>query len=253
MSKVIAVAGKGGTGKTTIAGLIIRYLEEKKAGSILAVDADPSSNLNLVLGMEVKDTVGQVREAGRKRPAGLSLPDYLDLAINLALVEGEGKIDLLTMGRPEGKGCYCSANNILRECLKRLSSSYDWTVIDNEAGLEHISRQTNRDVDFLFIISDPTLRGIITAERIKDLIGELENKVHKTYLIVNQSRGELPEGLTKRIEEKGLNLIGLLPLDERVSEYDLLGKPLFGIPSDSVIYKELKEILDKVDCVVRSA
>jgi len=246
MSKVIAVAGKGGTGKTTIAGLIIRYLEEKEAGSILAVDADPSSNLNLVLGMEVKDTVGQVREAGRKRPEGISLPDYLDLAINLALVEGEGKIDLLAMGRPEGKGCYCSANNILRECLAKLSSCYDWTVIDNEAGLEHISRQTNRDVDILFIISDPTLRGIIAAERIKDLIGELENKVYKTYLIVNRSKESLPEGLIRRIEEKGLDLISLLPLDEAVSEYDLLGKPLALLPSDSIIYKELKKILDKV-------
>ena len=181
MTKTIAVAGKGGTGKTTVAALLIRYLVDNKKGSVLAIDADPSTNLNLALGVPLEETVGDIREEtlqevqGGSSLSGMSKPDYLELRVNQAIVEEKG-FDLLAMGRPEGPGCYCAANNMLRVCVDHLSKSYDYVVIDNEAGLEHLSRRTTRDVDLLLTVSDPTMRGIIAAGRAAKLIGELKTR-----------------------------------------------------------------------------
>jgi len=249
VTKTIAVAGKGGTGKTTISALIIDYLSHKQKGTVLAIDADPSTNLNLALGVPLYDTVGDVREetatavGGQQAMGGMSKWDYLDLRINEALTE-EVTFDLLAMGRPEGPGCYCAANNILRTSVDRLSDAYDYVVIDNEAGLEHLSRRTTRDVDLLLLVSDPSLRGLIAAARVAELVEELKTDVGAIYLIVNRVNGDaLPEPLKKAIEEHGLNLAGLLPADPAVNELDALGEPIVKLPPDSPARRSLETIL----------
>jgi len=253
MTKTIAVAGKGGTGKTTIAALIVDYLTGNRKGAVLAIDADPSTNLNLALGVPLYETVGDVREetatavGGQASMGGLSKWDYLDLRINEALVE-ERAFDLLAMGRPEGPGCYCAANNILRTSVDRLSDAYDYVVIDNEAGLEHLSRRTTQDVDLLVIVSDPTLRGIIAAARVAELVDELKTGVGEACLIVNRVNGEqLPEPLMKAIEEHNLKLGGLLPADPEVNELDALGEPITKLPLDSPTRRKLEAILTSLD------
>jgi CO dehydrogenase maturation factor len=249
VTKTIAVAGKGGTGKTTISALVIDHLTKNKAGAVLAIDADPSTNLNLALGVPLDDTVGDVREetatavGGSSAMHGLSKWDYLDLRINEALVEETG-FDLLAMGRPEGPGCYCAANNILRSSVDHLSDAYDYVVIDNEAGLEHLSRRTTRDVDLLILVSDPTLRGIIAAGRVAELIDELKTAVGATFLIVNRVNGDaLPEPLMRAIEEHNLTLAGLIPADPAVNELDALGEPIVKLPEDAAIRRSLENIL----------
>ncbi len=253
MTKTIAVAGKGGTGKTTISALIIDYLTRNKKGAVLAIDADPSTNLNLALGVPLYDTVGDVREetatavGGGRAMGGLSKWDYLDLRINEALVE-ETAFDLLAMGRPEGPGCYCAANNILRTSVDRLSDAYDYVVIDNEAGLEHLSRRTTRDVDLLLIVSDPTLRGIIAAGRVVELIDELDTAVGAAYLVVNRVNGDdLPDPLKVAIAEQKLALAGLLPADPAVNELDALGQPIVALPEGAPVRRSLEAILASLD------
>jgi CO dehydrogenase maturation factor len=253
VTKTIAVAGKGGTGKTTISALIIDYLSRSKRGSILAIDADPSTNLNLALGVPLHDTVGDVREetatavGGGAAMSGMSKWDYLDFRIQESIVE-ERAFDLLAMGRPEGPGCYCAANNILRTSVDRLSDAYDYVVIDNEAGLEHLSRRTTRDVDTLILVSDPTLRGIIAAGRVAELIDELKTNVSTIYLIVNRVNGtSLPEPLLKAIEQHKLPLAGLVPADPKVNELDALGQAIVGLPEDAAIRKALDAILASLD------
>jgi CO dehydrogenase maturation factor len=253
MTKTIAVAGKGGTGKTTITALVIDYLAANRPGSILAIDADPSTNLNLALGVPLHDTVGDVREetatavGGSQAMGGMSKWDYLDYRINDALVE-EMQFDLLAMGRPEGPGCYCAANNILRGSVDRLSDAYDYVVIDNEAGLEHLSRRTTQDVDLLLIISDPTLRGLIAAARVAELIEELKTAVGTAVLIVNRVRGDsLPEPLAAAIEEHKLNLAGLVPADEAVADLDAMGEPIVKLPADAPSRRALSALLASLD------
>jgi CO dehydrogenase maturation factor len=247
------VAGKGGTGKTTISALIIDYLARKKKGVVLAIDADPSTNLNLALGVPLYDTVGDVREetatavGGQRAMGGMSKWDYLDLRINEALTE-ETAFDLLAMGRPEGPGCYCAANNILRTSVDRLSGAYEYVVIDNEAGLEHLSRRTTRDVDLLILVSDPSLRGLIAAARVAELVEELDTDVGNICLVVNRVNGDtLPEPLRKVIEEHKLNLVGLLPADPAVNELDALGEPIVKLPADSPVRRSLEAILASLD------
>jgi CO dehydrogenase maturation factor len=253
VTKTIAVAGKGGTGKTTISALVIDYLARNKRGTVLAIDADPSTNLNLALGVPLHDTVGDVREetatavGGGRALGGLSKWDYLDLRINEALVE-ETAFDLLAMGRPEGPGCYCAANNILRTSVDRLSDAYDYVVIDNEAGLEHLSRRTTQDVDLLIIVSDPTLRGIIAAGRVAELIEELDTAVGAACLVVNRVNGDdLPEPLKKAITEQKLQLAGLLPADPAVNELDAQGRPIVALAEDAPIRRSLEAILASLD------
>ena len=188
----IAVAGKGGTGKTSLCGLTIRYLIEKKHRAVLAVDADANSNLNDVLGVKVHATVGKLRETSLEaikstapRPGGMSMEQLFDYQIQQALIEANG-FDLLVMGRPEGAGCYCAANNIIRKYMDKLADNYPYTVMDNEAGLEHLSRRTTQDTDLLLIISDSSVRGIMTAGRIGELVKELKLNVKRPVLIVNR-------------------------------------------------------------------
>lgn len=247
--KTIAIAGKGGTGKTTLAALLIQLLS--KQGAVLAIDADPSSNLNLALGLPLADTVGNVREEmlttvkeGKFAP-GLSKQDYLDLKIQEALVESKG-FDLLAMGRPEGPGCYCAANSMLRTIIDRLANNYAFVVIDNEAGMEHISRQTTRDVDFLLITSDPSVRGIITAIRMKELIKELRTRVERVSLVLNRVQDGLPPEVEKIVKESGLELLEVLPVDPHISRLDSAGIPLIELPADSSFRHGVEEIALKL-------
>jgi CO dehydrogenase maturation factor len=258
MTKTIAVAGKGGTGKTTVAALLIRYLVDNRKGSVLAIDADPSTNLNLALGVPLEETVGDIREESLQGVqvssslGGMSRPDYLELRVNQAIVEEKG-FDLLAMGRPEGPGCYCAANNMLRVCVDHLSKSYDYVVIDNEAGLEHLSRRTTRDVDLLLIVSDPTTRGLIAAARVAELIHELHTHAGQVGLVVNRvmgSNGDEPQltpPLQQIIADNNLQLLGLIPLDLTVAEFDALGKPLAEMPPDAPVRKRVEEIINSID------
>jgi CO dehydrogenase maturation factor len=249
MTRTIAIAGKGGTGKTTIAALLALQLAEK--GIVLAIDADPSSNLNLALGLPLTVTVGEVREEMGTRvrrggfEPGMSKPDYIELRIREALVESE-KIDLLAMGRPEGPGCYCAANNMLRTSIDRLANSYDYVVIDNEAGMEHLSRQTTRDVDILLIVSDPSIRGVITAARMRDLIQELRTQVGRVALVVNRVNDSLPAPVEKAIRDFQLDLLSLLPHDPQVEELEINGTPLTELPPESSLQRGVAEIVQRL-------
>jgi CO dehydrogenase maturation factor len=256
MTTTIALAGKGGTGKTTFAGLLIRYLKEERDGAILAIDADPSSNLHFVLGMELYQTIGEVREEMLEKvqtsgamagslPGGMSKQEYLDYQVQMSLVEGE-RVDLLAMGRPEGPGCYCAANQMLRVILDRLEKQYAYVVIDNEAGMEHLSRRTTRDVDALVLVTDPTQRGLIAAKRMQEMVPELEIGVGATYLVVNRLRGEMPGPLAEAVERNGLELIGTVPEDEAMSAFEFTGRPLVELPADSKVYQAISEIAKKV-------
>ncbi len=248
MTRTIAISGKGGTGKTTVAALLSKLLSEK--GVVLAIDGDPSSNLNLALGLPLADTVGDVREEmlGEVKSGtfaqGVTKKDYLELKIQEALVESP-RIDLLAMGRPEGPGCYCAANHILRVAIDRIASNYDYVVIDNEAGMEHISRQTTRDVDVLLLVSDMSMRGLITAVRMKDLIAELRTKVGRIGLVLNRVSDGIPKELKQKIEEARLELWGTLPEEPRLTQLDARGVPVVELPPDSPLRFSLSEIASK--------
>jgi CO dehydrogenase maturation factor len=245
LTTTIAVAGKGGTGKTTISALLIQLLAER--GTVLAIDADPSTNLNMALGLESPDTVGDVREEmltavrGGQFGVGLDKRAYLESRIAESLVESRG-VDLLAMGRPEGPGCYCAANNMLRANIDKIGSSYDYVVIDNEAGLEHLSRQTTRDVDALVLVTDPTLRGLVAAARAQALVGELRTHVGRIGLVVNRVRGDLPPALQSAIEEHGLTLWAVIPEEPTIGALDAGGRPLAELPSDSPIREAVREV-----------
>ena len=251
MTKTIVLAGKGGTGKTTVAALLIKLLIEK--GVVLAIDGDPSSNLHMALGLPLEDTVGAVREEMldskvRKRLMGIPKQDYMELRVHESLVESKG-FDLLAMGRPEGPGCYCLANHWLRSCIDRLANNYDYVVIDSEAGMEHISRQTMRDVDILLLASDLTIRGISAAARMKELIGELRAHVDKIALVVNRVADGLPPEIEAAITEAGLDLIGILPEDPEMTKLETKGVPLTELPPDSLLKKGISEIARKLGLV----
>ena len=239
--------GKGGVGKTTIAALLIELLTKK--GAVLAIDGDPSANLHTALGLPLEETVGGGREemANRKvaESSGIPKPNYIELRIQEALVESEG-VDLLAMGRPEGPGCYCAANHWLRDCIDRLAGNYGYVVIDCEAGMEHISRQTTRDVDILLLISDPTIRGISAAMRMKELIGELRTHVDRIALVVNRVSDSLPPEIEQAIKEAGLELIAVLPQDAGMMPLEVRGAPLTGLPSESPLRRGVSEIANKL-------
>ena len=252
MTTTIAIAGKGGSGKTTIAALLINLLSQK--GTVLAIDADPATNLNLVLGLPLGDTVGKVREEmaakvkARTMDPSLSKQDYIDIKINEALVESP-QIDLIAMGRPEGAGCYCAANNMIRACIDRLGKNYDYVVIDCEAGLEHISRQTTRDIDIMLLVSDLTVRGIFTAANMKALIKDLRNRAGKIYLIVNRASVPLPPRIAGMIEEASLQIIELIPEDQKIKELEAEGTPLIELPPGSELQIAVLEIARKLELI----
>lgn len=258
MSYTIALAGKGGTGKTTIATLMIKYLREKGKTPILAIDADANANFHEALGVEIGETVGNLREKAlesiKDLPVGVTKDQYIEYKIHETLIEGNG-FDLMTMGRPEGPGCYCYANHLIRKYSERIGLSYPYIVMDNEAGLEHLSRRTTNAVDLLIITSDPSQRGLRTVKRIMEICGELDLKVEKSGLVLNRISNRVTGGgaddtlenpLEKRIEELGIGLLGSIPDDPMVEEFDLMGRPLIDLPLDSMAFKSVEGFMDNV-------
>jgi len=225
MGMTIAMAGKGGTGKTTVAGLAVKFLVQRGLGPVLAVDADANANLNEVLGVEVCGTLGEAREEMKKGGApGMTKDVFIDMKVNQALVEASG-YDLIVMGRPEGPGCYCAANHLLTNVVDNLTNNYKALVIDNEAGMEHLSRLITKHIDILYVVSDPSRRGLTAARRIWDLVDELRIQVKKKYLILNQLQGELSQDLKAFIEAEGLDLAGVVQSDQEIYALDQAGRP----------------------------
>lgn len=254
MSFTIAVAGKGGVGKTTLCGLLIQHLCETGKRPVLAVDADANSNLNEVLGVEVEMTLGEVREevsraetsAKNPIPPSMSKADYMEVVFNRCLVEDDD-FDLLVMGRTQGKGCYCFVNGLLQTQLQKLTPNYPYVVVDNEAGMEHMSRGILPQVDMLLLVSDCSRRGVQAVGRIASLAKEIGLNPKTMGLIVNRApEGKLNEGTMEEIEKQGLTLLGVVPHSAEVYEYDCDGKPTVQLPNDSPVKQALRDIIDKL-------
>lgn len=261
MTSTIALAGKGGVGKTTIAALIIKYLVNSRKGAVLAIDADPSTNLNMALGMEIGWTVGDIREdllsqvksslaaggaAMGALPGGVTKRDYLEYQIRSSLEEGEG-CDLIAMGRSEGAGCYCAVNHNLREVVDAMSKNYPYVVIDNEAGMEHLSRRTTRDVQLLIVVSDPSPRGLVAAERIASFRKELDIHIDACGLILNRlpAGQELSPLLNERIQAMDIPLLGILSTDPQLFELESSGRPVVDLGLESTTFRQVADIMKK--------
>lgn len=248
MGRIIAVTGKGGTGKTTTAGLIIRALLGKRCGAVLAVDADPNSTLAETLGLKVEDTISSICEETLKEkenlPGGMSKGRYLEYRMQQSLLEKDS-LSVLSMGRPEGPGCYCYVNNLLREMIKDLIDDYTYTVIDNEAGMEHLSRKTMRRIDTLFVVSDFSVIGVRSAARIYNLACAIGIKLGKSFLIVNKTKDGI-ESLDKEIKDSRLSLAGTLPFDIEVERMSLSGKSLFDLPKECKAVKNINQIVSSI-------
>jgi CO dehydrogenase maturation factor len=260
MTTTIALAGKGGVGKTSISAMVIKYLIQNQKGPILAIDADPSSNLNMVLGLELDWTVGDIREdmltqvkeslvvggaAMGTLPGGVTKRDYLDYQIRSSIAEGDN-VDLIAMGRSEGAGCYCAVNHNLREVIDTMSKNYRYVVIDNEAGMEHLSRRTTRDVQHLLVVSDPTMRGMVAAARIADFRNEFDIHIENTYLIINRLRDTLPEPLVEQAQKMQIPLLGTVPADDELVSFEFSGKPIIELSSDSPVYQAVAAMMEKI-------
>ena len=253
MPITIAVAGKGGTGKTTICGMLISLLAEGNKGHVLAVDADPNSNLNEVLGVKLPVTLGEIREGMLDKgggeaaiPAGMTKHDYLEFMFGDALYEEAG-YDLLVMGRTQGAGCYCFVNGILKTQIDRYSGNYSYIVVDNEAGFEHISRGTLPHIDIMLLVSDCSRRGIQAAGRAARMASDLKLNPKTMKLIVNRAPGGEPgAGVLDEIKAQGLDLLGVFPQDENIFRFDSDGLPTINIPDDSPVKNEARKIVSQL-------
>lgn len=245
---IIAVSGKGGTGKTLVSSLLIKSLSGKNH-DILAIDADPDSNLPEALGIPVHLTVGDIREELKKDTAEGNLPtdankwDILDYKIMESIIETP-EFDLLVMGRPEGSGCYCAVNNILRKIIGTISHNYDYIIIDTEAGLEHLSRRTTQNVDVMLVVTDPSKRGILTAKRIDSLSDELDISFNKMYLVLNRVKPQNERILLEKVKDIELDIAGTIYQDELIENYDMEGKPLIDLPDDFQAVKSVSKIIE---------
>lgn len=252
MAFTIAIAGKGGTGKTTLAALLARQIVKAGKGPVLAVDADANANLNEALGIDVEETISeilnQVKGTLDPMPAGMTKDQFVSYKVHQSLAEGDD-VDLLVMGGPEGAGCYCYANNLVRGYMQELSGNYPYVVMDNEAGLEHLSRRTTQNVDVLLVSSDSSARGIRSAGRVKEVVDSLSLDIKKMYLVVSKVTEGTIEALKDEIDRTGLELIGTIPLDDKVREYDLISKPLADLPDDSPVVVAVNDILKKAGII----
>ncbi|MCL2110955.1 MAG: AAA family ATPase [Clostridiales bacterium] len=254
MAYTIALAGKGGTGKTTLTGLLIDYLSKTGNTPIFAVDADANANLNEVLGVKIECTLGELRENIQNSeydpdspiPSTMTKQDYVSASFADAIAE-EDDYDLLVMGRTQGDGCYCFVNGLLKTQVQRFSGNYKYVVVDNEAGMEHISRGVLPSVDMILIVSDCSRRGIQAAARIQELVRELKMKVSAVKLIVNRApSGELNAGVSEEIAKHGFDLAGVVPADDNVFEFDSAGRPTVELPDDSPARVAFFDILQRI-------
>jgi CO dehydrogenase maturation factor len=246
MNKVIAFAGKGGVGKTTVATLVVRYLSVQGKTPILAVDADPNSNLGETMGLQVTSTIGDIREDYMRDPqgipSGMNKVNYLETLIEQALIENQ-KFDLLVMGRQEGQGCYCMVNNILNNFTEKLADHYQYTVVDNEAGMEHLSRRTSGNVDILFLVTDYSLRGLRAVSRIKEMLPGLKLDVKKLAIVVSRGPENLSEAFLNEVSTIGLPIAGVIPNDPTLLEFDMGRRSLLDLPEDSPAVQTVNKIM----------
>lgn len=246
MAYTIAVAGKGGSGKTSISSLVARFIIENKKGPVLAVDADPNANFNVGLGLDFEETIADLREQGmQEAPAGMSKLDFVNMRLQEAIVEGDG-VDLLVMGRPEGSGCYCAVNHLLRDHLSKLAKNYRYVIIDNEAGMEHLSRRTTDNVDVLLLVSEPTVVGVRSAARALETAQSIRLKIDKTFFILNRAIGELSGQANKEVEALGVPLIGVVPFDALLSRASETGASIFEIARDAGCVRAVNSIMEKL-------
>ena len=248
----IAVAGKGGVGKTTTCGMLIDYLCSKKNGPVLVVDADANANLNEVLGVEVETSLGAIREEMAQAelkgtiPAGMTKADYADFKFSSAIIE-EDDFDMLVMGRTQGKGCYCFVNGVLKTQVDKYAKNYSYIVMDNEAGLEHVARGTLPKVDTMLLISDCSRRGIQAAARVAELVREMNLQPARMGLIVNRAPdGQIDAGIQEEIAKHGLELLGVLPQDESVYRCDCAGEPSAKLPDSNPVKAAVKNIMKSI-------
>ena len=249
MSKTIAITGKGGVGKTVIAGLITKYLKERASGPILALDADPDGNLGTVLAIPVETTIGDLREDTIREikdlPAGISKMRYIEAGLHQLVVESE-KVDLLAMGRSEGPGCYCYINSLLRGFADELQDRYEWVVMDNEAGLEHLSRRTASNVDALIVVVSHDPLSVDCAKRIEKLVSQFRNDIRRKFVVTNKTSADRLETIISKIEELDMEYIGDIPPDEDLADAVFTGKSLFELNSSPAVSK-INEIMSRIE------
>lgn len=250
MTKVIALAGKGGTGKTTTSALLIKYLTTRGMTPVLAVDADANANLNELLDLDINMTLGEIRkELKGDMPPGMSRDQYMEMKIHQSLIEDSG-FDLMVMGQPDGPGCYCAANQYLAMTMDRLAENYEYIIVDNEAGMEHLSRMNLRSIDHLLIVSDPSARGIMTAKRIADITGPLQLEVKNQYLLVNRAPNPVPPALQEKIDEAvaaaDMNLAGIISSSNDLIDQELSGKSYLQLDENSTVIAQAFAIFDTI-------
>jgi CO dehydrogenase maturation factor len=247
MPEIFAFAGKGGVGKTTLCALLVRFLSETiRKGPVLAVDADPNSNLNEVLGMDAYQTIGDARETMKTEvPAGMTKETWMEMQVHQSLAEGRG-FDLLVMGRPEGQGCYCAANSLVKKHIDVLKENYPYVVVDNEAGMEHMSRLVTQDVNHLFVVSDGTARGILTAGRILDLVGELNLNIGHTYVIINRVQPGRLDEVRKLTGERKIEVAAMIQDDSGLFTLDAEGGNIFSLDGDSQALQDAYSLFEKI-------
>ena len=250
MTKVIALAGKGGTGKTTTSALLLKYLLEKKKTPVLLVDADPNANLNELLGLMVDLTIGQVRkEIKGEIPAHISRDQFMEMKLHQALIEETG-FDLMVMGQPDGPGCYCAANQFLSMAMDHLATNYAYILVDNEAGMEHLSRLNLTTIDHMLVLSDPSARGVMTAGRISEITKPLALKVEAKWLIVNRAPNPVPPALMAKIEqtvaETALPLAGIIHSSDDLIEQELSGASYLRLDPGLAVIQEAYAAFDRI-------
>lgn len=250
MTKIIAMAGKGGTGKTTTSALLTKYLLNKKQTPLLLVDADANANLNELLGLDVNITLGQIRkELKGEMPPHVTRDQFMEMKIHQALIEETG-FDLLVMGQPDGPGCYCAANQHLAMTMDKLAANYKYIIVDNEAGMEHLSRMNMRSIDYLLVTSDPSARGILTAKRISDITEPLGLEIKEQYLLVNRAPQPVPVALQEKIDEaindSEMELGGIIPSSEVLINQELSGESYLSLDDEADIIASVTEMFDRI-------